>query len=201
MNTHRKLLVIVAVLALLTAGCGSGADNTADTSSTLPDTTTTTEQPTTTTVAATSTTEGTPDEEEDHAEEDHGEDSMETTDEVDRTVEVTMTDFEFTPSSYEVTAGETVRFVVSNNGAVEHEFRLSNEHRIEEHLASGHEDHGEEDGHHDEDGDVILLVPAGETGEMVVTFPDDTSIYSEVVCLLPGHYEAGMKAPIQYGDA
>jgi len=31
-----------------------------------------------------------------------------------------------------------------------------------------------------------------------VTFPEDTTLFTEVACLLPGHYEAGMAADIEY---
>ena len=109
-----------------------------------------------------------------------------------------MNEFSFAPGEFEAMAGETIEFVVTNLGVVEHEFRLSNEHRIEEHLASGHADHEDatEDGHH-EGGDVILLVEPGGTDSITVTFGEDTTLYSEVACLIPGHYEAGMKAPMR----
>ena len=130
----------------------------------------------------------------DHADNDHDDSA---TTEKDRTVQVSMDEFSYEPGEFEAMAGETVEFVVTNLGVVEHEFRLSNEHRIEEHLASGHADHHDsDDGGHHEDGDVILLVQPGETDSITVTFGEDTTLYSEVACLLPGHYEAGMKAPM-----
>ena len=135
----------------------------------------------------------------DHADDDHADDDHVSSSaaDVDRTVEVAMDEFSFEPGEFEAMAGETIEFVVSNLGVVEHEFRLSNEHRIEEHLAAGHADHDDQaaGGHH-EGGDVILLVEPGETGSMIVTFGQDTTLYSEVACLIPGHYEAGMKAPM-----
>ncbi|MEA2002040.1 MAG: plastocyanin/azurin family copper-binding protein [Actinomycetota bacterium] len=119
----------------------------------------------------------------------------------DRSVEVALTEFTFEATAFEVTAGETVEFIVANTGVLEHEFRLSNEHRIEEHLAAGHADH--EDGagvHHEEGGDVILLVEPGETESVTFTFGDDATLYTEVVCLIPGHYEAGMSTPLTYSS-
>ncbi len=131
----------------------------------------------------------------DHADDDHDADRAV---DVDRTVEVAMDEFAFEPGEFEAMAGETIEFVVSNLGVVEHEFRLSNEHRIEEHLAAGHADHDDQAaGEHHEGGDVILLVEPGETGSITVTFGEDTTLYSEVACLIPGHYEAGMKAPMR----
>jgi uncharacterized cupredoxin-like copper-binding protein len=131
----------------------------------------------------------------DHA--DDGHDASSAAD-VDRTVEVAMDEFAFEPSEFEAMGGETIEFVVSNLGVVEHEFRLSNEHRIEEHLAAGHADHDDQAaGEHHEGGDAMLLVEPGETGSITVTFGEDTTLYSEVACLIPGHYEAGMKAPMR----
>ncbi|MCL1693883.1 MAG: hypothetical protein M3096_09380, partial [Actinomycetia bacterium] len=83
----------------------------------------------------------------------------------DRTVEVLMTEFAFDVNPFEVAAGETIEFVVTNAGVVEHEFRVSNDHRIEEHLASGHDDHDDNDeasseGGHEETGDFVLLLDA-----------------------------------------
>lgn len=130
----------------------------------------------------------------DHADDDHDDVGIE----ADRTVEVAMNEFFFAPGEFEATAGETIEFVVTNLGVVEHEFRLSNGHRIEEHIAEGHADHEDasEGGHH-EGGDVILLVEPGGTDSITVTFGEDATLYSEVACLIPGHYEAGMKAPMR----
>ena len=184
--------VIAGVFALIAASCGGAVDTAADETLAQPTTTdaapTTTEAPaTTTSQAATSTTE--------HMDDDmhEGDESAE----VDVTIEVTMTEFEFEPASFEVSAGQTVKFVVKNDGVVEHEFRASNEHRIEEHIEAGHEDHDNESGHH-EGGDIVLLVQPGETEELIITFPDDMSMYTEIACLIPGHYEAGMKADLTY---
>ena len=204
-----KKLTVVSVLALVLAACGdsSGSDSSPAAQPESPATTAApagTEAPEPTTAPQEhedEMEEPTHMEGDDHSEEEHQEDghSDETTqtDEgstADRTIEVAMTDFAYDPDIYQVGAGETVEFIVSNLGAVEHEFRLSNEHRIEEHIAAGHQDHDDEGGHH-EDGDLILLVDPGETGSIVVTFTADTELYTQVACLLPGHYEAGMHVP------
>ena len=44
-----------------------------------------------------------------------------------RVVAVTMSEFYFSPAVVEVEQGETVRFVVTNDGVAEHEFELSND--------------------------------------------------------------------------
>jgi len=108
-----------------------------------------------------------------------------------RVVAVTMSEFYFSPAVVEVEQGETVRFVVTNDGVADHEFELSNDAAIEEHLEGGHDEHDE--GLEDMDmADKLSLAP-GETGELTVTFDGEDGW---VVCLIPGHYEAGMRMEI-----
>ncbi len=186
-----RLFVLGAAVMLVAAACAlpdtaPHADEITTTSSTTTSSTTTTTMAATTTIAV---------------DDDHTEDVQAA--EADRTIEILMTEFAFDVDPVNVAAGETIEFVVTNAGVVPHEFRLSNEHRIEEHLASDHDDHegsdGEpdDDGHH-EGGDVVLVLDAGDTSSVVVTFPEDTTIFTEVACLLPGHYEAGMFADVHY---
>ena len=130
------------------------------------------------------------------AEDDH---AAEQAGEVDRVVEVELTEFAFAADSFEFTAGETVEFVITNSGVAPHEFRLSNQERVDKHLAGGHADHGDEDDDHsDGPADVVLLLEAGESGILVFTFPENDHDYTAVVCLLPGHYEAGMESDLSY---
>ena len=181
-----RFLILGAVVALVAAACGSAAvsDPVA---------------PSTTAAAVVTTTVAG-----DHVEGDNDgdHDSAESEETPDRSVDVLMTEFSFDVDPVEVTAGETIEFVVTNTGVVEHEFRVSNQERVDEHLASGHDDHDEGSGDaatdHEEVADYVLLLDAGETGSIVVTFPEDTSLFTDVVCLLPGHYEAGMQADVEY---
>ena len=105
--------------------------------------------------------------------------------EADRTVEVTMSDFAFAPGVIEVAAGETIEFLVDNEGSIEHEFRLTSPHGVEDHMSGGH--------NHDESADheMLVAVPAGGTDTLMVTFTEDADV-ELYACLLPGHYEAGM---------
>ncbi len=144
----------------------------------------------------------------DHTEDDHsddpdqdGEADHDDSEGEARTVEIVMSEFAFAPSTVEVSAGETIRFLVKNEGVVPHEFRLSNDHRIEEHLAAGHAGH-EEGGHHDEAaGDKFIEVEPGMTGELVFTFPEDLTVYTDIACLIEGHHEAGMYGELTYKEA
>ncbi|MDK1017397.1 MAG: copper-binding protein, partial [Actinomycetota bacterium] len=47
--------------------------------------------------------------------------------------------------------------------------------------------------------DVVLVLAAGETGTLVFTFPENDHDYTAIVCLIPGHYEAGMTTDIAFG--
>ncbi|MEX1281127.1 MAG: cupredoxin domain-containing protein [Acidimicrobiia bacterium] len=193
------------VLALVMASCAAGqsmppaAVETTEapiTTTTAPTTTTTTMPPTTTEAADAAADHDDGDAGHDASDADH-DDPAAAGDEADRVVEVVMTEFAFEPETVEVSAGETVRFDIRNDGAVLHEFRLSNTHRIEEHLESGHDGHGD-DGHHGADADVYLELGPGEAGSLVVAFPEDTTFFTEAACLIPGHYEAGMTVPVAY---
>ncbi len=198
----RRPGLMIAALVLV-AACAA-EDPVAQTAAPAPTATqTTAPTPATTEAAAPDEADHEEDHEDEEAHEDeHGEEAnheeAEDHDDDDaaadgRMIQVTMTEFAFEPSTIEISAGEPVTFMIENAGLIEHEFRLSNAHRIEEHIAAGHADHGEEgEGHHDAGGDVIVLVAAGESEHLTFVFPEDVTLYTHVACLLPGHYEAGM---------
>lgn len=112
---------------------------------------------------------------------------------VSRSVEVRMDDtMRFTPDSLQVQAGETVRLVVHNAGQVAHELVLGTDEEIREHaedMKKG-KDHA-----HSHAGGAAITVPAGQTGELVVTFARAGAL--QMACLIPGHYEAGMRGKVQ----
>lgn len=110
---------------------------------------------------------------------------------VSRSLEVTLDDrMRFTPSQIEAQAGETLRLVVRNTGQVEHELVLGSASEIREHAelmkAGGEHAHGH--------GGMAIRVAPGQTGELVVHLPDAGTL--EMACLIPGHYEAGMKGTL-----
>lgn len=107
-----------------------------------------------------------------------------------RTIEVTALDeLRFDPASVEVSAGETVRFVVTNDGSTVHDFYVGTE---EEQMA-----HEAEMGGMDHDADPTedaMTLDAGETDELTVTFDEPgTLLYG---CHQPGHYDGGMVGTI-----
>ncbi len=114
--------------------------------------------------------------------------------EVDRTIEVTMRetddgDMVFEPNALSVKAGETIRFHVVNKGELEHEFVLDHHEKMMEHKAlmekfpeMEHDDPNAIRLREKQDGDVVWkFTKAGDF---------------EFGCLIPGHYEAGMKGSI-----
>lgn len=128
-----------------------------------------------------------------------------------RTVEVVLKDIAFEPKSLEVKAGETVRFVLINEGKLPHEFNLGDkamhaEHQKEmiamqgklftagmnhEGMDHGQMNHGEGHGH---GGGNTVLVPPGQRAELTWTFRKSAPI--EFACNVPGHYQAGMVGPL-----
>ncbi len=115
---------------------------------------------------------------------------------------IILSEFGFDPGELDLTPGETVRFILINEGVVLHEFRLTTEHKAEEHVAAGHADHGDEgdeteEGHH-EDADILVNVAGGATRTVEMTLPTDEIALDQVACLIPGHYEAGMFASIDF---
>lgn len=128
----------------------------------------------------------------------------------DRTVEVVMGDMYYEPRNLQVKAGETVRFVLINKGAVTHEFSLGDavmhaKHQKEmiamqgqmDHAAMGHGgmQHGASMKH--DDPNTVMVEP-GKRGELTWTFNQSTPI--EFACNVPGHYQAGMVGKLTIGQ-
>jgi uncharacterized cupredoxin-like copper-binding protein len=108
-----------------------------------------------------------------------------------RTIVVRMTDnMRFAPDLIEVKLGETVRFDLRNEGRMLHEMVIGTAKELEEHAALMLKF---PDMEHDEP--YMAHVAAGKRGAIVWTFnrPGDF----EFACLIPGHYQAGMKGRIR----
>ena len=108
-----------------------------------------------------------------------------------RTVEVRMSDaMRFTPARLEVREGETVRFVVRNTGQVPHELSLG----TLQDLLAHREQMARQPGMTHAEPNQITLAP-GQQGEIVWRFTRAGTVH--FACLIPGHYEAGMKGQIR----
>ncbi len=109
---------------------------------------------------------------------------------VTRTIPVGMTDaMRFTHDSITVREGETVRFVIRNRGRMLHEMVIGTPEELREHAALMAKF---PDMEHDEP--YMVHVEPGKTGEIVWHFNRAGSF--EFACLIPGHYEAGMRGTI-----
>ncbi|WP_167772803.1 cupredoxin domain-containing protein [Ramlibacter humi] len=114
---------------------------------------------------------------------------------VNRSVAVAMgDDMRFSPASLHVAAGETVRISLTNRGQVDHELVIGTPAELKVHAQAMRE--GEAHAHGG--GAAIRLAP-GATGELVVTFRDAGPL--EFACLIPGHFEAGMRGDIAVAQA
>jgi uncharacterized cupredoxin-like copper-binding protein len=111
-----------------------------------------------------------------------------------RTVEVTMQEADhakmlFNPDRIEVKRGEQVKFVLKNVGKVDHEFMLDSVANNAKHKVAMEQNPDME--HDDPNGK--RLAPNGSS-EVVWRFTKAGTF--EFACLIPGHYEAGMKGTI-----
>lgn len=106
-----------------------------------------------------------------------------------RTVAVAMSDtFRFDPERIEVAAGETIRFEVTNDGAIVHEFYIGDDAAQAEHeqeMLSGGMPHDEPNG--------VGVEPAA-TKAFEMTFAEAADLL--IGCHEPGHYAAGMRGTL-----
>ena len=119
---------------------------------------------------------------------------------VDRTVEVTANDIEFDMSEIDVMPGETIRFLIHNQGEMDHDFTIGDHatqmaHRQEmmEMMHGGHDMMG-----HMHGAQNAVMIPPGETRELIWTFAETEGL--EFGCNVPGHYEAGMHGQFMTQD-
>src|SRR5262245_45691778 len=114
-----------------------------------------------------------------------------------RTVEVEMRDNEFSP---DVSEGETVRFVFTNEGQATHDAVVGDEadqaeHEAEMRSAESESEHGSMStmghGTEAEGSEASITVEPGGSGELTYTFDTDDAVL--IGCHEPGHYDAGMK--------
>ena len=109
---------------------------------------------------------------------------------VKRTIEINMTDdMKFTPSRITVKRGETVRLVALNRGKVLHEIVIGTAQELKEHAEMMKKHPNME---HDEP--YMAHVDPGQKGDIIWTFNRAGTF--EFACLIPGHFEAGMKGTI-----
>lgn len=109
---------------------------------------------------------------------------------VTRTISVEMNDsMRYAPSAIHVSQGETIRFVIKNSGQLKHELSLGTEQELLEHLEVMKK---YPDMVHDEPNKITLT--KGQQGEIIWQFTKAGTV--NFACLMPGHYEAGMRGTV-----
>jgi uncharacterized cupredoxin-like copper-binding protein len=99
-----------------------------------------------------------------------------------------MVDIAFQPDAIDVTRGETVMFVFTNDGDVDHDAFIGNRDAQVEHeddMRNAGEGHGGGHG-----GANAVTVEPGESAELTYEFDAPGAV--EIGCHQPGHYGAGM---------
>ena len=108
-----------------------------------------------------------------------------------RTIEINMSDtMRFTPDKIEVAQGETIKFVIKNQGKMLHELVIGTRKELEAHAALMLKFPNME---HDEP--YMAHVAVGKSSDMVWTFNKAGDF--DFACLVAGHYQAGMVGKIK----
>ena len=131
---------------------------------------------------------------------------------ISRVIKVIMYDNYYEPSTFQINAGETIKFEVENAGELVHEFNIANKmmhmkHQPEMEKMVENEilfaDSIDKDkmkkmakmdksmGH--SHSNSVLLEPK-QKGDIIWKF--DNAVNIEVACNVPGHYQAGMIAKV-----
>jgi uncharacterized cupredoxin-like copper-binding protein len=114
--------------------------------------------------------------------------------EATRTVAVKLTDeMKLVHDLKQVRKGEVIRFVVTNAGAIPHEFSVGDPASQRAHAAMMQE---MPDMKHEDDPAALTLEP-GETKELTWRFDKAAGGWIELACQMPGHYERGMMSKIK----
>ena len=133
---------------------------------------------------------------------------------VTRTIEIKMGDSFFEPENISVKEGETIRFVVKNEGEFVHEFNIGTaamhaDHQKEMMMMMEHGaleadkinhammkmDMGGGKTMQHNDPNSVLLEPS-KTAEVIWKFSNKTKL--EFACNVPGHYESGMMGDVLF---
>lgn len=114
---------------------------------------------------------------------------------VSRTVEITAIDNRFKPSEIKVKQGETVKFLVKNEGEKKHEMMIGTAEELDKH---GKMMKKNPDMEHPDQANMISVDP-GTTKELIWQFTNAGTI--DFACPLPGHFKGmnfpGMKGTIE----
>ncbi len=114
---------------------------------------------------------------------------------VTRTIHINMSDtMRFSPDTINVKQGETIKFVVQNAGKIMHEMVIGTKDELAKHAELMKKHPNME---HDEP--YMAHVAAAKKENMVWNFSKPGTFM--FACLIPGHFEAGMKGTINVSAA
>ena len=102
-------------------------------------------------------------------------------------INVTMTDFQYTPNTFTVPVGQEISFTATNNGGVEHSFVIM---KLGTDITTGFSDKDQANVYCEE-----TAIPTGQTVTATFTAPSEPGTY-QIVCAVQGHFEAGMIAKL-----
>lgn len=112
--------------------------------------------------------------------------------EASRTISVTLDEMSIRHDLKQVKRGETIRFVITNRGTMDHELSVGDTASQRAHAAMMKKNPHMK---HDDDPTAVTVAP-GETKEVVWKFNKAVQGQIELACQMPGHYEAGMTSKV-----
>ncbi len=114
---------------------------------------------------------------------------------VARTVSIQADEYQFSPQELTVKAGETIKFVIKNNGTLKHEFTVgdADEQMAHRQSMAGMSDMKHGGDMHDMPANAVHVGP-GETRELTWTFTRAGKL--QFACNYPGHADLGMEGDI-----
>ncbi len=111
--------------------------------------------------------------------------------EVTRTINVSMSDdMKFKPEKIDIKLGETIKFVIKNNGKLMHEMGIGTKPVLDKHAEMMVKHPNME---HDEP--YMAHVSPGKSAEIIWKFNRPGKF--DFACLIAGHYQAGMVGKIE----
>lgn len=111
-----------------------------------------------------------------------------------RTVAIEMRDIAFAPDTVDIQAGETIRFVFTNAGAVTHDAFIGDETAQADHEMEMRQMSGMGGSHNSMSDEGGITVEPGATREITHTFQAGSKLL--IGCHEQGHYAAGMHITI-----
>ena len=112
---------------------------------------------------------------------------------INRVIKVKMYDNYYEPNSFQIKAGETIKFEVENLGELVHEFNIANKMMHIKHQPEMKKMAKMDKAMAHSHSNSVLLEPK-QKGNIIWKF--DNAVNIEIACNVPGHYQVGMIAKV-----